>query len=174
MNLLDLAIGGWRFLGVGAVAGAVVSGGGIWWLRDQMTGHAEVAQVRQVVRTIHDQGATTTRVETRYIQGAERVRTVTRNIVRDVPHVVSVDVDRSYGSLPVGLVRVYNASGEGREVSAVPDPAHRPDAAPSGVLPSTFAAIAADNNGAHNECIAQVNGLQDWIRQQDRLINGGH
>jgi hypothetical protein len=63
-------------------------------------------------------------------------------------------------------VRLYNASGRGAPLSAVPDPAGRADDAASGLLPSAFAAIAADNNGACNETREQLTALQAWVRAQ--------
>jgi hypothetical protein len=169
MSLLRLLLGGWRLVLGGLLAGALVAGPAVWWLRDQMAARQALQQAQHSLRTLQRQGQATTRVETRYLRGAERVRTVTRTIIQEVPHVVTHAVDRAYGALPLGLVRLYDASGEGRELSAVPDPAGRADDAPSGLLPSAFAAIAADNNGAANECRAQVSALQDWIRAQARV-----
>lgn len=174
--MIGLLLGGWRFILGGFLAGALVSGGGVWWLRDQMAARAElrvaraeVQQARQETRTVYLRGAVTERVVTRYVQGAERVRTVTQNTLVEVPRVIPVEVDRAYGSMPVGFVRVWNAAVAGNPVSAVPDPAGRPDDARSGIDPSAVAANAVQNFGVCRLNADQLTALQQWIREQAAL-----
>lgn len=159
--MLNLIIGGWRFLAVGFVVGALTSGVGVWWLRDQMAAHSEVRQAREVVRTIVRQGAVTTRVETRYVARAAEVRTVTRTITREIPHVLPVEVDQRF-PLPNGFVRLHDAAALG----TVPDTASVPDGAASDVTASEAASVIVDNYGTYYQTREQLLALQDWIRQQ--------
>lgn len=171
MTLIAYLLRNWVAVAVAWALGAAAGAGGVWWLRDQMAAqaqlsaaHAETRAARTVTHTVVRQGETSERVVTRYIEGAERVRTVTRNIVHDVPNLVPVEVDRAYGPLPVGFVRVWNAAVGG--VPTVPDAAGRADAAPSGIDPSAVAANAAENFGIAHENAEQLIGLQDWVRAQ--------
>lgn len=173
MSTIEMLLGGWRLALGGFLVGVIAGGGGAWQVRDWMAvrqrlaeAHADTQAAQAVTRTVIRRAEAGERVVTRYVAGAARIRTVTHTIVQEVPHVVTVEVDRAYGGLPVGLVRLYNASGRGVLLSSVPDPAGRADDAASGLLPSAFAAVAADNNGAANACREQLSALQDWVRAQ--------
>lgn len=162
-----LLLGNWRALAIGLAVGVISGASGTWWLRDQMAAHSALSQAHETIRTITRQGAVTTRVETRYVTRAAQVREVTRNIIQEVPHVVTVEVDRSYGSVPVGFVRLFDAGARG--VPAVPDPAGRADDAPSGTALSAVLATTIENDGTCHLNAEQQVALQDWITAQSRL-----
>lgn len=162
--MIGLLLGNWRFLGAGLAVGLVLGGWAVWWERDQM---AARGQLQQAVRTIHEiqyRDRVTARVETRYLTRTAAAREITRTITQRIPEYVTVETDRAYGSLPLGLVRTYNASG----LSALPAPPDQSDSAPSGVSPSAFAAIAAGNNGACNEIRERAIAWQAWADEQAR------
>lgn len=167
-GLMSALFGNWRVIGIAFLAGLVAGGGSVWWLRDQMAAGSQVQAARVVIRTIQGQERVTTRVVTRYITVRERTRAATANTQRSVPDVLPPSTDQRY-SLPIGLLRLYNASGQGVDLSAVPDPAGRADDEASGVLPSTFAGVFIDNNGTCAEDRAQLVALQEWVKEQQRL-----
>lgn len=166
MNPLSLLLGNWRALAIGLAVGAVAGSGGTWWLRDQMAARTQLQAARTITRTVVRQGEATERVVYRTVEAQERVRTVTRTIIRDIPHVLPVETDRSF-PLPVGLIRLHDAAALG--TNPVPDPAGRADDAASPVAASDLANAFADNYGACRLNSEQLVGLQSWVTEQERV-----
>lgn len=165
--ILDVLLGSWRVGLAGLAVGALVGSGGTWWLRDQMAVGAQLQQQRVVTRTVIRQGATTERVVYRYITRQAAAREVTRTVLQEVPHVVTVEVDRSFGSVPVGFVRLFDAGAAG--VPSVPDPAGRADDAASGVALSAVLSTAIENDGICHLNAGQLVALQEWVRERARV-----
>ena len=96
--------------------------------------------------------AKTAAIETRTITIRERIpRYVTAKSDRDTP-------------IPVGFVRVFNASAEGSELPAAPS---GPVEAPSGVALSAVADVAAQNHAAALSSIAENEAWREWyIRER--------
>jgi hypothetical protein len=96
----------------------------------------------------------------------ERIRTVTKTIIREIPIYVTPAADAAY-PLPVGLLRIHDAAARGVAVPRVPDPSGRADDAPSGVAASAFGAVLAGNLG---QCLKDRDRLvrfQGWARDQE-------
>jgi hypothetical protein len=90
------------------------------------------------------------------------IRTVTQTLTKEVPYAVPSDPTR--GSLSVGFVRLHDAAILG--VPRVPDPAGRPDAAPSGYADAQLAETDIANAGACLSNAETVIAWQDyWSRQ---------
>ena len=114
------------------------------------------------------QVAATTQIETRYIERAGAVRTITQTLTREVPRVVTVEIDHSF-LVPYGLVRLHDAAIAGIQPDAVPNPSNLADDAPSGVATSALAATLVGNYGICHATSEQLTALQDWIRAQQAL-----
>lgn len=89
------------------------------------------------------------------------IRTVYRTITREVPHVVTPEMDRAY-PLSVGWVRLHDAGALG--VPLAPDPTGRPDDAASDVASSDAIGTILDNYETASECRATVLAWQDYWR----------
>jgi hypothetical protein len=87
------------------------------------------------------------------------IRTITKTITREIPVVLTPEVDRTF-RLPNGLVRLHDAAALG--VAPVAGPASQPDDGPSPVAPSQFAGVITDNYGVCHELRAQVVGWREF------------
>ena len=98
-------------------------------------------------------------------QAEIRWRTITT--IREVPVYVTAETDRRF-PVPVGLVRVHDAAARGLSPTEVPDPAGRPDDAPSGIAASAFGETLAANYGSCLADLERFRDLQGWVDQQAR------
>lgn len=106
-------------------------------------------------------GQVSERIVTQYLPAREKVRVETKEVIREIPALVSPVADRAC-TLPVGFVYAYDASACGR---SIPDAAAGPYDAPSGLELSAATAAIAQNNGTCNECRLQLLALQQWITE---------
>lgn len=102
---------------------------------------------------------------------AVQIRTVTKEVVRYVPQILTPDVDRQY-PLPNGFVSLHDAAITG-DLSTLGGTPGEPDDAPSDVAASEAAIVIAANYGACSENAARLTALQDWVRAQQTIMNGG-
>jgi hypothetical protein len=118
------------------------------------TGHAQVAQVAAVTKTltVQDQAAEATAQE-----GLGGQRAV---ITKEITHYVSVIPSPPVGCVTWGMLRLHDAAVLGVDPGGLGDPAAQPNDACSTVAPSVFMAAVTDNYGA-----ARANA-----EQLDRLI----
>lgn len=101
-------------------------------------------------------------------QAEIRWRTITT--IREVPVYVSPETDHRF-PVPVGLVRVHDAAARGVSPAEVPDPAGRPDDAPSGVAASALGSTVAANYGSCLADLERFRDLQSWVTQQAAAWN---
>lgn len=94
-----------------------------------------------------------------------KIITVTRTIMKEVPVVLTPEVDRRY-PLPIGFGRLHDAAALGVDLSGVPDAAGRPDDAPDSVTASQAASIIVDNYGACHVTTQRLIDLQAWVRDE--------
>jgi len=177
--LLSILVGGWKFftgpmgrwVALAAAVLALLAGvhhHGVTQGRDREKA-AQAARMerarKDVVRREAKADAITADVgkksETR--QAEIRWRTITT--IREVPVYVRPETDRRY-PIPVGLVRVHDAAARGLDPSVVPDPAGRPDDAPSGVAASALGETLAANYGSCLADLERFRDLQSWVDQQ--------
>lgn len=103
----------------------------------------------------------TEKVSTRHEAKAVQIRTVYRDIIREVPTYVTVQADAAC-VLPAGFVRLHDAAAAGQ----LPGPASQSDDAPSGVALSAATETIAANYGDYTEVAQRLTDLQAWVRAQ--------
>ena len=122
-------------------------------------------------RAIEAQGAAATSAAGRKAEARTlQIRTVTKEIVRRVPQILTSDVVARY-PLPAGFVRVHDAAALG-DLSQASGSAHQPDDSPSAVTAADAAAVIVENYGNCTETAARLSALQDWVRAQQTVMNG--
>ena len=119
--------------------------------------HARMAAEIADLKT--KQGKVTTKVETKYVDRIKTIREKGDVIVREVPVYVPADSC----DLPGGFRVLHDAASQG----IVPDPADIPDAAP--VPAQEAAGTVAGNYSTCLQNAEQLTGLQEWVREQQRL-----
>lgn len=105
----------------------------------------------------------TGRVVVRYVEKAAEIRWRNREVIREVPKLVTVQADAGC-VVPVGFVRLRNAAGACG--GPVPEPAPGADDAASGIALSAVAAADAQWAGQYCAVATQLESLQAWVRAQ--------
>lgn len=166
-------LAGWKGYALAAGVAAAVGFGGGWSLRDliadkatatrdKLDAQAKAKAAQTVLRGAIEDVKTGDAIGRASAERQVQIRTVTQEIVREVPVYVTVEADRAC-PVPVGLVRLHDAAAAG-VVPAVPDAAAAPHDAPSGVALSSVSATVAENYG---RCLAdqeRLSALQQWVR----------
>jgi hypothetical protein len=89
-----------------------------------------------------------------HVETVTRIKTITKETIREVPVFVPVD---GACPLPPGWRVLHDAAAAGE----VPDPSRIPDAAPAD--PQAAASAVADNYGSCHENAEQLRALQQWL-----------
>lgn len=182
MTRLLAALAGWKGYALTAAACLAVGFAGGWTVRDWKAqaelaadrihaAQAREAAIADALDRERAQTAVTHDVETRVVERQGAIRTVTQTIIKEVPVYVPAEADERF-ALPDGLVRLHDAAVSGQSVSgSISDAAGEPDGAawwlePSRTAPSRLAAVIVENYGVCHAAFAQVEGWQDWARQQ--------
>lgn len=126
---------------------------------------ADKVAVKQVATIEKAQAFVTQQAAKQQAQVQTQIKYVYRTIYKEIPGVLTPQLDRSF-PVPVGALRVLDAAAGGRQVSEVPDPAGRPDDLASGSPWSTVAAVTANNYEACYANSAQLAGLIAWVRAE--------
>lgn len=132
---------------------------------DLKVAEATMKAQAKVAARVKTAGAITTDVGAKAETRSVEIRWRTRTTIKEVPVYVTAETDRRF-AVPVGLVRLHDAAAAGVDPATLPDPAGRPDDAPSGVAASTFGATVVDNYGTCREQLEKFAQLQSWIEQQ--------
>lgn len=153
-----------------AVVGLLVGWGSICHRAGRKASDAywSVQQAQAVQRALQRQekaSQASAQVGERLEARAAETRTVYRTLIREVPHVVTPEMDRAY-PLSVGWVRLHDAGALG--VPLAPDPSGRADDAPSEVDSADAIGIILDNYETANQCRSTVLAWQDWYRSVSR------
>lgn len=169
MSLLDkltgyknVIISGGVCLAVGFVGGWTAHG----WKTSAAQNKAVVKQQAAVIKQIAKQDKASDTIAKEHVVVQEKIRYKYRTLYRDAATLVPPSNDFKY-ALSVGLVRLHDAAATGTD--PVPDPAGRPDDAPSDVTPSVLATTLVDNYEAATANAAQLGKLQDWVKAQIAL-----
>lgn len=151
-RLLALALLAVALMGFGYVKG--VSHEAAKWeaAKAEAERKAAAIQVRQAEATV--------KVVTQYVDRVKVVREKGADIIKEVPVYVTHEADAAC-VLSRGFVRLHDAAA----ANQIPGPAGSADAAPAGIALSTVAGTVADNYERCRENSAQLEALQDWIRQ---------
>ncbi len=181
MMTLISKLAGWRGYALAAAVALAVGFSGGWTVRDwkaarddaasiEAAHQAELAAVDAALKLERTQAATSDGIAAEAAEAQVQIRTVTRTLIKEVPVYVTPDDDRRC-VVPVGFVRIHDAAAAGR--TAIPDPAGRPDDAPSGLALSAVAGTVVENYAG--TCAAnarQLSDLQAWVRAQAAVMNG--
>lgn len=162
MNLLLAAIPApYRWLAMALAAAALVAFGFLKGVQHEEGQQArrELQAERAATQLASRRQEVTAGVELRFAPALTKIRTVTKETIRYVPKFVRADDCPLSGGFRV----LHDAAAEGR----VPDPAGIPDAA--AVAAQDAAATVADNYGACHENAKRLEGLQEWVREQQKL-----
>tara|TARA_R110002124_G_scaffold173690_4_gene341314 strand:- start:8540 stop:9100 length:561 start_codon:yes stop_codon:yes gene_type:complete len=175
------ALAGWRGYAMAAAVALAVGFSGGWTVRDwkaarddaaaiEAAHQAQLAAVAKALRIERAQADTSDRIAAEAAEAQTQIRTVTRTLIKEVPVYVTPDDDRRC-VVPVGFVRIHDAAAAG--IRPLPDPAGRPDDAPSGLALSAVAGTVVENYAG--TCAAnarQLSDLQAWVRAQAAVMNG--
>jgi len=164
---------GWKGYALTAAVSATVAYGAGWWSRDVFADLKDakteasalkadrevlVGQLRGMLKADEISADIGQKSAERQVQ----IRTVTRNIIKEVPVYVAAEADAAC-PIPVGFVRLHDAAAAGAW-PAVPIASGPPNDAPSGIALSGVAATVAENYGSCRETAERLTSLQEWIR----------
>jgi hypothetical protein len=164
MNLTSVIPGPSLLYRLAAYAALALALIGFGWFEGSKHWHgklieAQTAALKEGVRIQTVRGAVTTKVETKYVKVLVHDGVVTETIVKEVP----VYVPASTPDLPGG----YRVLADAAAAGSVPDPARIADAAP--VPAQTATASVVENYGFCRQVIHQLEGLQEWVREQSKV-----
>lgn len=125
----------------------------------------EAAAQARTVKLVAEQGQITKAASAQETAVQTVIRTRTITLTREVHDVITPAVDQRY-PLPNGLIRLYDASALGLDLSAVPNPAGQSDDAASGVNASQAGTVFVANNGTCLGIRSKLVGLQAWIKAE--------
>lgn len=134
-----------------------------WQVREWKAGWAEARASRAVVRSVTRSTDISDRAGTRHHVRTERLRTVYRDLIREVPSHVPHEAARAC-AVPSGLVGLLDSAAQG--VPAVSPPAGESDGSAASVGLDRIAVSVIDNYGVCNETRAELTALQAWVRAQ--------
>lgn len=110
------------------------------------------------------QDKVTIKVVTKYVDRVQVIREKAKTIIEKVPVYVTAKADAAC-VIPESFVSLWNYANEG----AIPEAAGRVDESPSEVKLSEVAKQHATEAELYNATAAQLEALQEWIRQQERI-----
>lgn len=121
----------------------------------------KVVQLAAVAVAKDKSQAISAAVDIKHVKDVEKIRTVFKTIVKEVPVYVDKIAD-SACIIPHGFVLVHDSAASG----SVPAPPSGLDGTPSGVDLSTVAEVVAENYGTYQEIRQRLIDLQDWVAKQ--------
>lgn len=108
-----------------------------------------------------------TRTVVKYVDRVKQVTVKGDTIVKEVPVYVSQKSDAQC-DIPSGFVHIHNASATN---SGLPSTTRESNETTSGIRLSEVATTVSENYTKYHQVVEQLKALQDWIREQDNLIN---
>ena len=151
-----------RIIAILALLAVIAFGCWRWSIHEQQVGYARaVAEfAAQGRKTDQQRGEVTQAAQTDAVREQERVRIVTKTIVKEVP----VYVQANAPDLPAGWRLLHDAAATG---SSLPEPAAGIDGIP--ISAQDAASTVAENYGTCRADQARLSGLQEWVRKQETL-----
>jgi hypothetical protein len=134
-----------------------------WKVHDWADAQAQLKATRHVVGVVQAQGRVNDAIAVQQQATHDRIRTVTKTIIEEVPTYVTAQAD-AHCTVPLGFIRVHDAAADG--LPPVPLGSGRSADAPSGVAISSVAATVAGNYGLCNGFREQLMGWQAWYTGQ--------
>lgn len=161
MNLLAVPAVAYRWLALLALAVALL---GFGWMKGAQHGERRLDEARvnadkEITRLAGERAKVTEKIVTKYVPKIAKAQVITETIIKEVDrYVPSTDCP-----LSPGFRVLHDAAATGE----VPDPAGRTHAA--AVTAKEAASTVADNYGACRADQLRLEGLQEWIREQQRV-----
>lgn len=157
MGMLTNLLGGiWGYVAAAALSAALAGYGGYRvtaWAKDETISAMKLAEQKAVTdawqRAWSEKAARDKIVHDADVAGAaqqQKIVTVTKEIVRHVPVVITPREDRRC-MLPLGFVRLLDAAGLGVAPAELPGRSAEPDSADSGIPLSQATALLAEDLG---------------------------
>lgn len=109
----------------------------------------------------------TAKAEEQHVQTVEKIRTVTKTLIQEVPYAVPSYPTRA--SLSIGFVRLHDAAATG--LPGLSDPAGRPDAEASGIDDAALSRAVIANYETCRINSEAVTAWQSWVTDQAALYN---
>jgi hypothetical protein len=153
----------WRVSLALILAGALGGFATGWRVHDWRDGAAATQAAKAVVVTVSRQAAVSQRIAVTAQAAQDRVRTVTRTLIQEVPTYVAPETDTRY-ALPWGFVRLHDAAAAGVDLPPAPEGPAEPDGAASDTTVSVAARVILSNYGACHADQARLAALQAWAR----------
>jgi hypothetical protein len=168
-------LAGWQIYAAVAGVAFLLGFGGCWKLRDMMADHAKVQALQGQVKAVQHEAVQVAKQDdvsntdaAAHEVAAAKIQTQGQALAKEIPAHVTPQMDARF-AVPVGAVRLLDAAALGVDVSAVPDPAGKPDDAPSGIVFSSAVAGLAANDKACRLDDQQLIDLQTWLNHQVAL-----
>lgn len=120
---------------------------------------AEAGRAAEAVKLVTRQGQVTERVVTKYRDRIVEVKGETQTVEKLIPQFIPPAADPQ---LPLGWRLLHDAGAAG----SVPDPARVSNAATPDALASAAVKTVVENYGVCRETSAQLEALQNWVREQ--------
>jgi hypothetical protein len=108
----------------------------------------------------------TTEVVEKVVTKVIKVKGETREIIKNVPVYITKE-DDSKCDIPNSFVQLHDMAAQGK----VPDSTSVPDAGTSDIKLSGVATTVSENYGTCREIREKYLGLQDWVREQEKIWN---
>ena len=137
-----------------------------WQMRATWSLWGESRSQARTIRVIAAQTAVTAKADANHQSAAAATRTLYRTLYREIPVYVPTKAAANW-DVPVGFVRLHDAAAQ--SVPTVPDPAGRPDAAPSAIGLDSVAVAVVQNYEVCNAVRERLSALQGWIVDQAAL-----
>ncbi|MFD0321969.1 hypothetical protein [Lysobacter gummosus] len=148
---------------VALVGGFVLVENGRRHNAEERASAAEAA--RREAEGARDLALASERVVVRYVDRVQVVRANAQIITKEIPIYVTPTADAAC-TVPVGFVRLHDAAAANQPTGPSTG---NPDAPAVGVALSDVAGVVADNYAACHANAEQVIGLQDYVRELQRL-----
>lgn len=127
----------------------------------------KVAQLNEQIAKLETESQkVTTQVVTEYVDRVKIVKEKADAIIVKVPVYVNKSADANC-TINNGFVVLHDAAAKNK----VPETPRDSHAEASGVKLSTIASTVAGNYGTCHEIRQQLESLQQWVREQEKLIN---
>lgn len=126
--------------------------------------HQAQKAAKAIARQTVKQDKVTVKVVTKYVDRVQVIREKAKTIIQKVPVYVTAKADAQC-VIPGSFVQLWNYANEG----SIPEAASGIDEAPSEVKLSEVAAQHATEAEMYNATAAQLEALQEWVRQQEAI-----
>jgi hypothetical protein len=122
-----------------------------------------------VAKTEQKSAEKTTEIVEKVVIKKVLIKGDTIEIRTQVPVFIPKEAD-SKCDIPNSFVQLWNAAIDGK----IPESARIPDGTTSEIKLSEVEENAIENFGTYREVVNQCQGLQDWVREQKKIINNEH